>query len=125
MATHVKVLAVIHIVLGVLGLLAAFVVLVFFGGLAALAGVAPDHDAHIAVPVLGGIGGIIALVVVLLSVPGIVAGAGLLGFRPWARVLTIVLSALHLINVPLGTALGVYGLWALLNRQTESLFPRS
>ena len=43
-------------------------------------------------------------------------------FTPWARILTIVLSALNLINIPFGTALGVYGLWVLLNKDTERLF---
>ena len=34
----------------------------------------------------------------------------------------IVLSALHLINIPFGTVLAVYGLWVLLSKETESLF---
>ena len=32
------------------------------------------------------------------------------------------LSALNLINIPLGTVLGAYGLWVLLNSETERLF---
>jgi hypothetical protein len=36
--------------------------------------------------------------------------------------LTIILSALHLFNVPFGTALGVYGFWVLLSPETEALF---
>ena len=48
----------------------------------------------------------------------------MLSFKPWARILGIVLSALHLLNVPFGTAVGIYGLWALLNRETEALFTR-
>ena len=46
-------------------------------------------------------------------------------FRPWARVLTIVLSALHLLSIPFGTILGVYGLWVMLNAQSEPLFRQS
>jgi len=42
--------------------------------------------------------------------------------RPWARVLTIVISAFDLLHVPFGTALGVYGLWVLLSSQGEALF---
>ena len=62
------------------------------------------------------------ILVLICAVPGIVAGIGLLKFRPWARILTIVLSALNLFNVPIGTAVGVYGLWTLLNSETEQLF---
>ena len=58
----------------------------------------------------------------VLGLPGIIAGAGLLKFRPWARILGIIISALDLIHFPFGTALGVYGLWALLSRDGEMMF---
>jgi hypothetical protein len=124
MASHVKILGAIHIIFGALGLVGAIVILAVFGGLAGLAGTASEPDAHIAAPILGGIGGLIALIVVVVSLPGLIAGIGLLQFRPWGRILGIVVSAIHLLNVPLGTALGIYGLWALLNRETEQLFAR-
>ena len=124
MATHVKVLGAIHLVFGALGIVGAVVILGIFGGLAGLAGAAQDADAHLAVPILGGIGGLIAVVVLAISIPGLIAGIGLLQFRPWGRILGIVISAVNLVNVPFGTALGIYGLWALLNRETEQLFVR-
>lgn len=124
MATHVKVLAIIHIVLGALGLIGALAVLFIFGGLAGLAGATAQEGAHIAVPVLGGLGGLLFLVVLAISLPGIIVGVGLLSYKPWARILGIILSGLHLLNVPFGTAVGIYGLWALLNRETEALFTR-
>jgi hypothetical protein len=34
----------------------------------------------------------------------------------------IVISALDLLSVPLGTALGIYGIWALTRPETEALF---
>jgi hypothetical protein len=43
-------------------------------------------------------------------------------FRPWARLLMIVLSALDLLHFPFGTALGIYGLIVLLNEDTRKLF---
>lgn len=42
-----------------------------------------------------------------------------------ARVLMIILSVIHLFSVLVGTALGIYGLWVLLQRQTEPLFRRA
>jgi len=123
MATHVKVIAWLHIVFGALGALAAIFVLMLLGGIAGMVGIAgQDPDARIAVPILGGIGGLLFIVIMVLSLPGIIAGVGLLKFAPWARILAIVLSALHLLNVPFGTALGIYGLWALTKRETEALF---
>ncbi len=123
METHVKTLGVLHIALGILGTLGALVVIVIFGGAAALIGASDvDVDARIAVPVVGIVGTIIALFILLVSLPGIVAGVGLLKFRPWARIMTIILAALNLLNLPFGTALGIYALWVLLPAQTERLF---
>jgi hypothetical protein len=123
MATHIKVIAVLHIVFGALGLLAGMAGMLFFGGLAGFVG-ATDHssDSWMAVPVLGSIGGIILVIALVLSLPSLIAGIGLLQFRPWARIMMIVLSVLHIFNVPFGTALGVYGLWALLSPEGEALF---
>lgn len=125
MVPHVKILGWLHVIFGILGIAAGVIVMVIFGGIAGIVGAtgAPD-DRVLAIPILGGIGGIIFLVLVVLSLPSLIAGIGLIQFRPWARIVMIVLSALHLLNIPFGTALGIYGLWVLLNRETEILFQR-
>ena len=121
---HVKILAAFHLVFGVLGLIVALGVLLIFGGAAGVVGVAAveEPDAWIAMPILGIVGSALLLVVLTLSILGIIAGLGLLKFRPWARILAIVLSVVGLINVPFGTVLGIYGLWVLLSRETERFF---
>ncbi len=125
MATHVKILGALHLVFGILGALAGIVLFAFFGGLAALAGItANGAGGRFAIPLLGGIGGLLFLVMLLISLPSILAGIGLLRFQPWARILTLVLSALDLLHVPFGTALGLYGFWVLLSREGEELFRR-
>ena len=50
---------------------------------------------------------------------GFVAGRGLMHADAWARVITLVLAFISLINVPFGTALGVYTLWVLLPEQSQ------
>lgn len=123
MDTHVKVLGVLYLVLSGLALLTALFLLLAVGGAAGIVGIAADpRDAAVAIPVLGLAGTALAAVLLVLALPGIVAGWGLLNFRPWARILALVLSALNLLNVPFGTALGLYGLWVLLNKDTERLF---
>jgi hypothetical protein len=125
MQHHVKTLAILHIVLGCLGLIAAVFILVLFGGIAAMIGMeGAGDDAAVAVPIVGGIGLFISAFAALLSIPGIIAGVGLLSFKPWARVLTLVVSALHLINIPIGTAIGFYGFWVLMSREGTMLFER-
>jgi hypothetical protein len=117
---HVRVVAILNIVFGAIGILFALGFLVFFGGLAAVAN-AEDSDTG-GPMVLGLIGGLVSFFVAIFSIPSIIAGYGLLHYRPWAHTLTIVISILNLINVPLGTALGVYGLWVLFNKDTKPLF---
>ena len=125
MATHVRVLGALHLVFGALSVIGGVIALAFFGGLAGFVGMV-DHsgDARVAVPILGAIGGIAFVATLLISLPSLIAGAGLLNLRPWARILTIVLSAIDLIHIPFGTALGLYGLWVLLSREGEQLFAR-
>jgi hypothetical protein len=123
MATHVKVLGVLYLALSALSLLAAAFILLAIGGAAATVGVAADpEDAAAAIPILGIAGTALGMLLLLFSLPGIVTGLGLLYFKPWARILGIVLSALNILNIPLGTVVGVYGLWVLLNKETEAMF---
>ncbi len=125
MATHVRILGALHLVFGGLGVILGLVALLFFGGLAGFVGAAHrSPDAAIAVPILGAIGGVIFIVAALISLPSLFAGFGLLRFRPWARILTLILSGFDLLHVPFGTMLGFYGFWVLLSREGEQLFAR-
>jgi hypothetical protein len=60
--------------------------------------------------------------VMLVSIPGIIAGIGLLSFKPWSRILAIILALLNLPGFPVGTVLGIYSLWALLDNESSQLF---
>ena len=122
MADHIKIVAILHIIYSSMMILGALAVLAIFGGIATLIGASGSPDATPAVPIVGGIGMLICLLLVVLGLPGLIAGIGLLKFRPWARMLGIVISALDLISVPFGTALGIYGLWALLSQEGTLLF---
>jgi hypothetical protein len=118
---HVKILGILYIAIGALGVAASLVVLGIFGGIAGLSRIGGRSEAA---PVMGLLGFALMLVILAISAPSIIAGVGLLKFQPWARILTLILSALHLFSIPIGTALGVYGLWVLLKRDTEPLFRR-
>src|ERR1700690_1620596 len=122
MAQHVKILGILHIVFGAIGVLGAIAALLIFGGVSAL--VAADHssDSLAAIPILGVVGGLVFILVMALSLPGLIIGIGLMQFRPWARMCGIILSAFDLLGFPFHTALGIYGLWVLLSRETEQMF---
>ncbi len=71
-----------------------------------------------------GIVHLMGLALVAGSVLALVAGWGLLDRQPWARMLVIVLGILNLLNVPFGTALGIYTLWVLLPAESEEEYRR-
>jgi len=75
-----------------------------------------------AIFVTGAVGTFIAGLLIVISLPGVIAGIGLLKFRPWARILAIIIGVLHLLSFPFGTALGVYTLYVLLNAEAPAIF---
>ena len=121
MATHVRVLAYLNIAMGGLGVVLAAVVFALFGGVTGALAYA-DGDLFIPGSIVALAGTVIIAVVLCLSVPFVVAGFGLLGFSSWARYMMLVLCAINLLHVPLGTILGLYGFWVLLKPETEALF---
>jgi len=116
MESHVKLLGTLYIILGVLGLLAAELFFFVLLGAGLLSG---DGEALAVTSIVGtSIAGLLTLV----SAPGVICGIGLLQRKPWARVLVLILGCINLANFPLGTALGIYTLWVLINRDVEPIF---
>lgn len=112
--------------IGILGWLfiASHLVFLILGGfiftlLTSVGVLAGDPEA---LPILSLVGTMVGGLLALLAVPGMVAGYGLLARRRWGRMLAIVVGILNLANVPLGTALGAYTLYVLLQEQAEGLF---
>jgi hypothetical protein len=126
MAQQVKILGILHIVFGALCILGGLICLAVMGGIAGIVGASDQtQDAAVAVPVLAAIGAFVCILCLAVGLPGLIGGIGLLQYRPWARITIIVISALDLIHIPIGTALGIYGFWVLLNPETEAMFNRS
>ncbi len=61
----------------------------------------------------------IAIFLFVKSAAGIIAGIGLLQHQSWARTLALIVGVVSLVNIPLGTALGVYTLWVLLSPNAD------
>lgn len=123
MLTHVKVLGVLYLVMSGIGLLFALLIFFALGTAASIVGMsASPEDAAVAMPILGITGTALSALLLILSLPGLITGWGLLKLRPWARIVGIVLAVISLLNFPIGTAIGIYGLWVLLTKETERLF---
>ncbi len=63
---------------------------------------------------------VVAIIILGGAALGFSAGWGLMHREPWARTLTVVLAFLVLfINIPVGTAVGIYTMWVLLAAESE------
>ena len=125
MQNHIRVLGILNMVYGGITLLGALVIALIFGGVTGfLSSIDLDREARVALPIVALVGGFVFILLILLSLPSLIVGWGLMQYAPWSRVAGIVISALHLFSVPLGTALGVYGLWVLSQNEAQPLFER-
>mgnify|MGYP000094321764 CR=1 FL=1 len=119
MEKHVNVVAALQIGFSILGVVIAgilFAILQYIGDFV------DDREAEI---VLSIVANVIIVTFVVLSLPGIIAGIGLFKKKEWARILTLILSVIDLINFPIGTAVGIYSIWALSQTETVALFKKS
>ncbi len=120
MQGHIKAVGLIYAILGGLGFLSGIIVLfifIFTGGIVAVAG--EDPDAGIAVGILTAVGTFVAILAFISAIPSLLAGIGLLRRKPWAKLWTIIASVLSLFGFPLGTALGIWALWMVLQPEFD------
>jgi hypothetical protein len=118
MRKHVTLVAAIQIGFSLLGLIGAMAVV--FGLNIARSVV----DEPVAENILGFLSVSLPLLIGAISTLGLVGGIGLFGFKQWARYIVIVVSAVGLLNIPIGTLKGVYFLWVLLQNDTIKLFEK-
>ena len=117
MDRHVQLIGILWIVYGIMGLLfALFVFLVLFG-----VSFIPNMGT-IAPGILRLVAWIASLFFLVLALPQIIAGMGLMKRKEWGRILTLIVSFFHLISFPLGTALGIYSFVILLKPESVKLF---
>jgi hypothetical protein len=119
MQKHITILAVLHIACSGLALLGAVVVFLAIVGGGLLSG-----DAK-AIGITAGVGTIVALILFVFAAPGLIGGIGLLKRGSWARILVLIVGCLNLLNIPFGTALGIYTIWVLVQPESKTIFGSS
>jgi hypothetical protein len=116
MRQHVTLLGAFLIAHSALSLLLAMILFISIAGGGLLSG-----DAT-AIAITGTVAAVLGGFFVLISLPGLIAGIGLLYHKKWARILGLIICILGLLAVPLGTALGIYGIYVLTRDETIALF---
>ena len=117
MKQHVSFVGALHVGFGILGLLGALAVYLAFHF--AFGFVEHDPIANRLIPFFGNT---ISLIIIFFASLGIIGGIGLFSYRPWARILVLIVSAINCFNIPIGTAKGVYSIWVLMQKETIDLF---
>lgn len=119
MEKHINVVASLRIGFSLLGILLGvlFYIIFYFVG-----DFVDDPDAELALTIIANV---FAVLIVIVCVPGILAGIGLFKRKEWARILTLIISVIDLFNVPIGTAIGAYSIWALVQPETVELFKQN
>lgn len=118
MKKHVSIAAILQIVFGSILALAALIIALAFGF------VDQFVDDPTALKVLALVGTPLVIMFLLFGGAMIAGGVGLLYCKPWARILTLIMAAMGLLNVPFGTLKGVYIIWVLVQSETVSLFEK-
>jgi len=116
MDKHVTFVAVINIAFGFLGIFLAFFLFVVLVG----AGIISQDPEAMKITSIVGIA--IAFFLLMTSIPEVIGGFGLMKRKPWARILVLIIACLDLLIIPIGTLIGIYELWVLLNEETVKIF---
>lgn len=116
MEKHINIVAALQIGLSIFSLLIA---LLIFTVLKLVGGFVDDANAT---TILSIIADVLAILFIITSIPGILAGIGLYKRKEWARILTLIISVIEIFNFPFGTAIGIYSIWALIQPETIAEF---
>ena len=120
MKQHVTLVGALHVGFGILGVVGALAI--YFGFVFLFNYLEDDPTIQRVFSILGNS---LALIMFFISGLGIIGGIGLFAYRSWARILVMIVSALNCLNVPVGTAKGVYSIWVLMQPETIELFDGS
>ena len=116
MQKHITAVGALHIGFGIFGIIVGVFIFALLSGIGIFI---EDMDSQFVLWIVGtAVGGFL----ILVSIPGLIAGIGLLKLKNWARVLTLIISAIDLLNIPFGTALGIYSIWVLVQDETIEIF---
>ncbi len=115
MQKHVRILSIIMIISGILYLIGVL----FLGviGLMALKNLAQPVDTDAIPAIVTGL--VLLFPLAFIGVLHILTGRAFRAGKNWARIALWILAIINLGNVPLGTALGAYAMWVLVQTRED------
>jgi len=119
---HIDLLGLLFVVAGCLSALVALSLLVLGAGALSIGWHASTPSAALAAKLAAGTFATVAGMLLAWSALTAWAGHAIRRRQPWARLVALALSVLHLFILPFGTALGVYALWVLVHNEARHEF---
>lgn len=115
MKSHIELLGLINIVSGAFWELLGLFILASFFLLAPTTGDPTGSFAFITIgTVLGGF-------LLVLGIPTLIAGIGLLKHKSWARILTLIVGIFAFFSFPIGTLIAIYTFWVMTNDEAVTM----
>jgi len=126
MTRHIDLLGIGFMAYGALELFGVAIIgllgLGFGGGLGMLGLQAGDVEMAIIGGAYGGMLLVAALFELVFAIPKIMVGTALRRRTPWARIGGLVLGCMALMNIPLGTILGIFAIVVLVDKDVAAEF---
>jgi len=112
MESHKRILGILYVVSGLMLILGMLVVsLVFSMVFPMIFDHAQIDEQWVLVWVVPFVRTIVAIVIILMALPSLIGGWGLLTQKSWAMTLVLIVGCLKLFSFPIGTAIGIYTIW--------------
>jgi hypothetical protein len=122
-AAHVRLLSILQVVWGWIGLLLGVSTLMLAAG-ALMIGLTTEGR-EIPAGVTAAAFAVCAVALLVFGVGNAWAGAAIRRRQSYGRLAALVLSLPNLFVLPFGTALGIYALWVLLHDETRTMFVKA
>lgn len=123
MEGQVKAVGAVQLVFAAFALIASLVIL-FSGSFAAQA-IEEEGNEPEAADLVRALMGVLGVVLLVYAGLGIAGSIGLFMLAGWGRGMSLAFCGISLVNIPFGTALGIWGLIVLTRPETADLFRRA
>lgn len=112
MEAHKRILGILYIVSGILQILLLLTLSVVVSTIFPMIFEHADvEDQWVLVWIVPFFSTIAATIILLMSIPSVIGGLGVLNQKKWALTLVLILGCFKLFSFPIGTALGIYTIW--------------
>lgn len=124
MQEHIRAVGKIFIGFGVFSALASACVLAGFGGVDGLLAYDPEakHNDITTIPLERLFAAAYVGFSLLLALPMVLVGRAILRWQAWAHTAAILTASAAILLLPFGSAVGIYGVWVMLQPEAEPLF---